>query len=312
MDCSIDMLMGWITLRRYGYIAILLLLLMPLRGTSQNLDLSGWTIEGTQLRSGQDPYLQKLYWKINDSPMQQKLRQIKPFPVGVVYYQQRGDDFEAVIKELRTIKKLGFTALKQLKLDSPKNPVRFEEKVFHSAIDEGLSPWYYGKGGWEHLDQKLLDKLGIETAFTTENLPKIHLDSRLIAYQNSVWHKRVDKMSQKPEKPKGMGEPGRNNPWLPERLISPFSAWLKNEYRGLDSLKTAWNLGFTDIRDFTTFNEAASSLMGTGFDGYGNGKGPKVHDFRRYRDAMKFQSELTRSKLPTDDGSFLPMGCGRA
>lgn len=292
MECTINRLMGWITFRIHWFIGILVLVLLPLKGASQNSDVAKWAIEGTQLRKGDDPFMQQLYWDINDGPMQQKLRHIRPFPVGVVYYQQREDDFEAVIKEFRTIKELGFTALKQLKLDSPENPVGFNEKVFHAAIEEGLSPWYYGKGGWEHIDRELLGKLNMKMPSTAENLPIIQSDPRMIAYQNGVWHKRVDKMSQKPEKPKGMGEPGRNNPWLPERLIAPFSIWLKKEYEVLDSLRSAWNLGFTDTREFATFKEAAASMKGTGFDGYGNGEGPKVHDFRRYRDAMKFQSEL--------------------
>jgi|GEM_PF-291149 len=278
--------------KRYLFVVLVLFTFCGTELASQNAEQSKWSLSGTQVRPGSDPFMQKLYWEINNSAMQEKLRDLRPFPVGVVYYQQREDDFDAAVKEFKTIKKLGFTALKQLKLDSPKNPQGFKEKVFNAAIDEGISPWYYGKGGWEHIDQQLLNKLGIEMTYSFENLPKIQSDARMVAYQNDVWRKRVDIMADKPEPPKGMGEPGRNNPWLPKRLTAPFSEWLKQEYGVLDTLKSAWNSGFTDTQDFKSFDGAAQSLIGSGFDNYGNGKGSKVSDFRRYRDAMKFQSSL--------------------
>lgn len=249
-------------------------------------------IKGTQSRVGDDPYLQKLYWQLNDSPMQQKLRNIKPFPVGVVYYQQRGDDLAAAKKEFETIKDLGFTALKQVQLPAPDNPGNFEETVFQAAIDAGISPWYYGKGGWVNITPELLNQLGIEKEWNDENRAAIQADSKMIAYQNQQWRERVGKMKNKPPKPEGMGEPGRNNPWMPERLLPLFSDWLSTTYENIDQLKEAWNCGFTGQCTFTSFDGAAQLLKGKDFDQYGNGTGKLSQDFRRYRDAMKFQSEL--------------------
>ncbi len=245
------------------------------------------------MREGEDPWMTGLYWDLNDSPMQQKLRSIRPFPVGVVYYQQRDEGMEEIRREFETIRSMGFTALKQIQLVAPEGRAPgFGEKVFHAAIETGLSPWYYGKGGWVRIDEGLLARLGIDLSLSPENMKAIQEHPAMVAYQEEKWHERVDRMKEKPPRPRGMGEPGRNNPWMPERLIPLFSEWLINEYITIDNLKQAWNCGFTGSCRFSTFYEAAEMLKGTGFDQYGNGTGPLTKDFRRYRDAMKFQSEL--------------------
>ncbi|MCB0588710.1 MAG: beta-galactosidase trimerization domain-containing protein [Phaeodactylibacter sp.] len=273
-------------------ITILLASSLLLTQPSFAQNTSKWALTGTQARQGYDPYLQELYWQLNDSPMQQKLRNVKPFPVGVVYYQQRGEKLEDAKREFETIRDLGFTALKQVQLVAPYNPPGYEEEVFHAAIDIGISPWYYGKGGWVDITPELLAELGIDMELTEENMPAIQQHPRMIDHQKKVWHERVERMDEKPAKPKGMGEPGRNNPWMPERLLPPFAKWLELEYKTVNTLKDAWNCGYTGSCNFTTFREAAQELKGTGFDQYGNGRGPLSRDFRRFRDAMKFQSEL--------------------
>ncbi|MEM6380064.1 MAG: beta-galactosidase trimerization domain-containing protein, partial [Bacteroidota bacterium] len=275
---------------------LFLLLLLSITSTylwsQTNYQADTWAIRGTQLRQGEDPWLQSLYWKLNDSPMQQKLRNLRPFPVGVVYYQQRGDQFEDAKSEFKIIRDLGFTALKQIQLKAPYNPEYFRNSVFHMAVDSGISPWYYGKGGWENITEELLSKLEINISLTSVNMPEIQAHPKMITYQKKVWHDRIERMGQKPQKPKGMGEPGRNNPWMPERLLPPFAEWLEKEYKNLETLQEAWNCGYTGTCTFKSFQQAANQLLGTNFDQYGNGTGRKVHDFRRYRDAMKFQSEL--------------------
>lgn len=278
-------------MRKY---TLLFLILIAATATAQErtVDTDRYQISGTQLRQGQDPYLTELYWSLNDSPMQQRLRRIRPLPVGVVYYQQRDEGYEEAKKEFETIHDLGFTALKQVLLWDPDNPEGYDERVFRAAIDAGISPWYYGKGGWADITPELLAELDIDMEPTPENMPAIQAHPRMVAHQREVWHERVKRMDQKPPKPKGMGEPGRNSPWMPERLIEPFAAWLETEYGSLNELKEAWNCGFIGDCDYTDFTAAARELEGSDFDIYGNGTGRKVKDFRRYRDAMKFQSEL--------------------
>jgi beta-galactosidase len=245
-----------------------------------------------QARNGDDPFLTELFLALNNSPMQEKLRSLKPFPVGVVYYQQRGDNLDSIRNEFRVIRSLGYTALKQVVLGAPYNPTDFEQQVFHAAIDEGVSPWYYGMGGWMQIDQDLVDSLGIALEINGNNIGNIQNHPRMIDYQNQMLHKRVNRMKNKPSIPKGMGEPGRNSPYITERLVPEFAQWLQKEYKSLDALKDAWNIGYVETPDFRNFNEAAALMKTTHLDEYGNRWGTGSWDIRRMRDAMRFQADL--------------------
>jgi len=152
---------------------------------------SKYDITGTHQREGADPYLQEKYLELNNSPMQEKLRNIKPFPVGVVYYQQRGDNLDSAKKEFNVIGNLGFTALKQVQLVGPERPEGLRETVFHAALDAGISPWYYGKGGWENItpvyhsdrDRQYRQyhsqaKIGISRALMNQNIPFEYVTDR--------------------------------------------------------------------------------------------------------------------------------------
>ncbi|MFW5759016.1 MAG: beta-galactosidase trimerization domain-containing protein [Bacteroidota bacterium] len=260
--------------------------------SNQNDQKNEQSVYEIQARNGKDPFLDSLYMEMNNSPMQQKLRSSKPFPVGMVYYQQRGDNLDSAKKEFQVIRDLGFTALKQVELKAPGNPVNFEQEVFHAAIDAGISPWYYGKAGWRTITQDLIDSLGISYELIDNNLEKIQNHPRMIDYQKHYLHQRVKKMHLKPKKPKGMGEPGRNSPYIPERLVPEFSKWLRNQYKTLDQLKLAWNTGFTGNLEISNFDQAAALLKSTHEDEYGNRWGRRTWDFRRMRDAMRFQADL--------------------
>ncbi len=253
---------------------------------------SYYKIEGNQFREGSDPYKTNLYWSLNNSQMQGKIRSIKPFPVGVVYYQQRGDNMDSVKKEFKVLKDLGFTSLKQVVLSAPDNAPDFEKQVFYAALDAGITPWYYGAGGWDRISQRLVDSLGIKLAVNTKNLPVIESDERMLKYQDALLRSRIERMHMKPIPGKGKGEPGRNNAFMPERLIPEFAKWLEKQYLTIDALKVAWNCGFCGKCEFSNFSEAAKLLEGQGFDEFGKGTGKVDHDFRRYRDAMRFQADL--------------------
>lgn len=250
------------------------------------------SVYDVQARNGDDPFLTRLYWSLNDSPMQQKLRSLKPFPVGVVYYQQRGDDLEAARKEFRTIHDLGFTALKQVELKAPYNSPDFREQVFHAALEEGISPWYYGRAGWQTITQELIDSLGIALELNCNNLPAIQNHPRMIEFQDNKLHERVDRMKHKPPRPQGMGEPGRNSPFLPDRLIPHFADWLSDAYGDIETLKYAWNHGYTDSPVINSFMDAAQLMRARSVDEFGNRWGNMSWEFRRMRDAMRFQADL--------------------
>ncbi|NJK84965.1 MAG: hypothetical protein HC906_02310 [Bacteroidales bacterium] len=154
-----------------------------------------------------DPYLKNLYLSLNRSPMQERLRNLKPFPVGVVYYQQRGDNLDSAKKEFEVIKNLGFTALKQVQLQSPHNSEDFEKEIFHAAVETGICPWYYGTGGWKNITQQMVDSLGINVTCNAENMPYIQSHPAMISFQDQFWHQRIDKMHIKPLKPKEWENP---------------------------------------------------------------------------------------------------------
>src|SRR6056297_2614300 len=59
-------------------------------------------------------YLLEKYKNLHDSPMQQKFEKIAPVPVGSVYIMRPGETEEDIRKHFRTMKELGFTALKGL------------------------------------------------------------------------------------------------------------------------------------------------------------------------------------------------------
>lgn len=245
-----------------------------------------------QARNGEDLFLSQKFMNLNTSPMQEKLRTIKPFPVGVVYYQQREHGLPEIKKEFQTIRELGFTALKQIVLTSPDNPPGFKKQVFHAALDAGISPWYYGRGGWMNISQDLIDSLGISIEQNGKNEHGIQEHKRMKEFQDKKLRQRINRMHLKPEKPGGMGEPGRNSPYLPLRLIPEFEKWLRKEYQSLEELKEAWNMGYTRPDNVESFREAANLLRTKHTDEFGNRWGELSWDFRRIRDAMRFQADL--------------------
>lgn len=242
--------------------------------------------------NNEDPYLKDVYLKLNGTPMQHRLRTLCPFPVGVVYYQQRGDNIDSIAKEFKIMQELGFNALKQIVLCSPSNPPGFTEQVFHKAIESGMIPWYYGQGGWHEITASLCDSLGITPMGEQKTIRQIQDDPGMIAWQNHFLHQRVNRMHNKPPKPKEMGEPGRNSPYLSEQLIPLFAQWLKETYVDMASLKEAWNEGYTGPIKANSFEEAALELKSTGTDIWGRKTGKNTWDFRRLRDAMRFQADL--------------------
>lgn len=242
-----------------------------------------------------DPYQTKLYWKLNDSPMQQKLRSLRPFPVGVVYYQQLDHQFPEIVSEFKKIHNSGFPALKQIMLRGPlQDDNDYKEKVFKAALDEGLSPWYYGMGGWDPITPELCKKLGISQAPTPENMPSIEKDPRMLKYQTDMLKKRVENMKNIPPLPKSIsfGEPGRGNPFITERLVPLFADWLRKTYPTIEDLRKAWGQGFTLSEKLLTYEDAAKMSKGTGIDEFGRGTGLLGWDVRRFRDCMRFQADL--------------------
>lgn len=229
-----------------------------------------------------DRYLDQLYEGLNDSPMQRKLRALRPFPVGVVFYQQRGQGLPEIRREFEAIKRAGFDSLKQIVLHG--EDTAFRQQVENLALDVGLYPWYYGIGGWAPIGPELLRELGIPA---DTPMAEIEAHPAMRAYQERVLRKRIADAPRIPPMTTfaARGEPGRGHPFIGERLAGPFAEWLQARYGDVAALNDAWNAPWIDGRPFDGFARAARVLVQPR-DAHPGG------DFRRYRDSLRFQADL--------------------
>jgi beta-galactosidase len=90
-----------------------------------------------------DPFLQLRHDKLHDSPAQQQFRRLAPMPAGVVYIQQPSEGEREMREHFRTMKRLGFNALRQIM----PLPTWTVEQIQLLALDESITPWWYGEGG---------------------------------------------------------------------------------------------------------------------------------------------------------------------
>ena len=102
-----------------------------------------------------DPFLHRLIDHLHDSPMQRKLRRLAPMPVGSVFLPWPGMTEDDARAHFRTMKKLGYTCLKQT-MPTPEWPT---ERTLRLALEEGILPFWYAEGGYEDITPALLKKL---------------------------------------------------------------------------------------------------------------------------------------------------------
>ena len=103
-----------------------------------------------------DPFLNKLFDRLHDSPMQRKIRDLAPMPFGVVFLAWKGMTEQEMREHFRLMKKLGFHNLKQ----TMGTPEWTQSRVLEVALEEGVIPFWYGEAGWEAITPELLAKLG--------------------------------------------------------------------------------------------------------------------------------------------------------
>ena len=229
-----------------------------------------------------DPYLKEIYNSINDSKMQQKIRELKPFPVTVVYWQKKNHSAEEVKEHFELMDELGFTGLKGLHV-RPNSDVETSE-IKKMAVEAGISPWFYGMAGWERIDDELLEKLGISQDLSREEIQK---HPKMLEYQKEYYLKRIENEEEKP----GLGEPRSTGLPVSEELIPRFAGWLEDKYGTLQNLQKEWNehlVSRDEINTFASFKEAAR-VAGTGKDLEEKSLGH--WDFKRIRDALRFMAD---------------------
>ena len=209
---------------RYFFHFLLLVIIIPCNVLAQSAN-------------SKDPFLVSVYQSMHESEGQQWFRKLAPWPVGVVYLQQPGEGEKEMREHFRTMKSLGINSLKQL-ITLP--GYTFEEAAI-IALEEGIIPWWYGEGGWEPVNDDLLNKLGLSTDLTMEEIRK---HPKMINYQTNVLKERVRRLSS--EEPEAIAahrvNTGGIGPDLPEETHDEFVAWVKQQYGTIDRLNEAYNM----------------------------------------------------------------------
>jgi beta-galactosidase len=217
--------------------------------------------------------------------MQERIRHLSPFPVCVVYWQPvTTTSIEQVRTEFKQIHDAGFRCLKTLQLigNLP------QQKVFETALDTGLTPWWYGEAGWDDLTPELLARLHLPPSMP---LREALTNESVIAYQTQRYREEIEHPVTTPPSPfpdhgfsRGQGGFQLKAEWVPL-----FAQWLEKQYGTLAVLEQAWN--FTANRDEehpATFRDAAILAGG---DGSPNAQPSLEWDFRRYRDVLRFEAD---------------------
>ena len=192
-----------------------------------------------------DRFLTQRYDRLHASPLQERFKKIAPMPVGAVYVQRPGEGEEEIRAHFRTMKELGFTALKQI---MPVPGWTFAD-VALIALDEGLIPWWYGQGGWAPITDSLLVALGIPP---NTPIADVRADSAMIAYQTGVLRERVrltaayEKKDERDPTFRGSSvafdpQVGGRGLELTDEGKRLFVEWAKARYGTIDSLNHAYN-----------------------------------------------------------------------
>lgn len=165
-------------------------------------------------------------------------------PIGAVYVQRPGEGEAQIRGHFRTMKQLGFNALKQIVTI----PGWTLEQVQLIALEEGIIPWWYGEGGWEAITDPLLDRLNIPRQTP---IAAIRQHPAMRAYQQNVMRQRILRTQVYASQHQGETISDRSVAYEPElggRGVSLtekgqqlFKAWVRHKYGTIDSLNIAWN-----------------------------------------------------------------------
>ncbi|MGF7214707.1 beta-galactosidase [Spirosoma lacussanchae] len=196
-----------------------------------------------QPRPTNDPFLHRLYDRLHESPVQTKYRTIAPMPIGAVYVQQPGEGEAEMRAHFRTMKQLGFNALKQI-MTVPGWTI---EQVQLIALEEGIIPWWYGEGGWQSITPALLKTLAIPV---NTPIAEVRQHPRMLAYQQELLRQRIlksdalMKATGKPLKDRSVAyepELGGRGFDLTDRGKQLFRQWVRQQYGTIERLNQVWN-----------------------------------------------------------------------
>lgn len=190
-----------------------------------------------------DPFLHALYDSLGDSPMQQKLRKLRPFPVGAVFIRYPEWSDEDCRQQFKQMKELGFTCLKQC---FPEDGTEASSGPLRTiAFEEGLNPWFFDDAGFEDPSPKLFQQLGIPQSISSQELRKnpIWIEHNRRRYQEKINSRPVDvtSVASSHDDQALPGTVKKSEYGLPPEMAARFTIWLKEKYQTVDALWTAWN-----------------------------------------------------------------------
>jgi beta-galactosidase len=246
-------------------------------------------------------YMRDLYDRLNDTPMQRKLRKHAPMPIGCVFIQWPDMTEDDIRHHFRTMKGLGFTCLKGIMCCPGTSHSRVEE----IALEEGLIPWWYDQGGWQEITPQLLEQLGLPRDMGAD---EAMAHPKMVAHQKQVMRRRIENHA-KPrpkDRPKGSpflpGEPdpdpaavpGTNvvakGAHLPERDLPHFMGWLQQQYADVEALKHAWCCR-------SSSHSRAAAAWQTWADVEAGVMHFPMREFRHLRDIMRFKADMRLGRL---------------
>ncbi len=228
---------------------------------------------------------------VNDSARQREFRKIAPMPFGTVLIARDDMDEATICWHLRTMRDLGFNAIKQF-MPCPRWPDKLLEEL---ALEEGLAPWWYGEGGWEPISDELLAKLGIDPSTTIE---EIRVHPKMLEHQRKVFAQRFGrpKLRLNPENQEGMFDEAKGsiaadygaNADLPDWAEDEFREWLRNIYGDIATLNVTWNM---DVHKFDGPSDEANASFDS-FEEISFGHMTNKRDYGRIRDILRFKADL--------------------
>lgn len=224
---------------------------------------------------------------INDSPRQREFRRIAPMPYGAVLIARDDMDEECIRWHLRTMRELGFNSIKQFMGCDRWST----ENLERMAWEEGLTPWWYGEGGWEPISDELCGRLGLDPALP---IAELRSHPKMVEYQRGVLAKRFGrpKLKLNPEAQEGMFEQDLKSvvgrlgagPELPEEFFPLYKDWLRRHYNNdIQALNAAWNCSGSYADDPTSGYPS--------FDDLPYAAAVSKREYRRIRDILHFKAE---------------------
>ncbi len=236
-------------------------------------------------------FLHQRIAELHQTPMQRKLRELAPMPCGVVFLPWPGMTEAEAREHFRTMKRLGFTCLKQT-MPTPEWP---SERTLLLALEEGIIPFWYAEGGYEPITPELLRRLGLPAGMPIDEAME---HPAMVAHQHALIRSRITRPVKAVTVTGGHdeGAPKPKN-WVPSVLsqvdgheiaaeaIPAYVEWLRQRYGTVEALREAWNYRHVGLdhpawAEVRGWNDVAALI-------------PRMPaaEYRHHVDAMRFRAE---------------------